>query len=732
MHKVSAPFAITKDNILTSANGQYTCRIGEDGKAIVRREADGAAVWQSAGGGVVLRLQEDGNLVLYRADDSVAWKIDTNKPRANPLLILSNNGRLILIGADLEEACGGETELEVDLAFWASPPVLAEDQIKALELKVSQEGVLAGGHKLKKGQTMRSKNGKFTLELADRGLVIKNSSGEPVWQPDLQAEGIPDHLAMQTDKNLVLYAADGKSLWAAKIPSGFNYEMRCVLEDDGDLVVFQSNKLEWSAGSAPGADRLHSGASLMKGQAKHSSNGQYALTLRQDGNLVLTDAAGKALWMTGLIAPEAERLVMQQDGNLVLVGANGAAIWASHTHNDTLGAKHGKTLSVRDDGTLNVSARSGGTAWNSGTWSADRLNPGQGLAPGMELKSPAGARLAVQEDGDVVLYCRHNHVRWSSGSKGKNIRGLCNRGDGRLSIYGKDGSELWGRAGGISLQLQDRPHGVALLLGTAAIVQDDRLVAGEQLRTGECLQSPDGKYELTIDNTGQLVVRRTNDQRVRCTNGVKTPESASLSVLADGNAVIYAKDGQTVLWASKTGGREGKHELVVTNEGTLQLHRMGPEPAIIWSLRWSRLFEGETFDAGELLVSPNGAYTLALKADGHLELARNADKAILWSTPVPNNPNRIFEPSYGFGMMNDGVLIVYYKDVRAGVEPYEGRVLLWASGSPKVIYGGHYDLALTDEGQLIVTRTSAPKRPLWRAPKKENAKNPVTIQRKKK
>ena len=726
MHKASAPFTITKDNILTSCNGQFTCRIGEDGKAIIRREADQAVVWQSPDSGVELQVQENGSLILYRTDRSVAWQ--SSRPRRynqETELILTDRGRLISIHPKWIETMDIKPDLVDSVAFWVSPPVLTGDEIRALDLKVSQEGVLVRGHKLKKGQTMRSKNGKFTLELADRGLVIKNSSGEPVWQPELQAEGIPDHLVMQENKNLVLYAADGKMLWSPNIFSaGLNLDLRCVLGDDGDLAVYQSNTIEWSAGSAPGAGRLNSGACLTKGQTLRSPNGHYTLSLRQDGNLVLTDSSGKAVWMTGLVVPEAERLVMQRDGNLVLVGASGAAIWASHTHNDTSGVKHGKTLSVRDDGTLNVSARSRGSAWSSGTVAADRLNPGQGLAPGMELKSPAGARLVVQEDGDVVLYCRHNHVRWSSGTKGKNIRGLCNRSDGRLALYAKDGGELWGTGmaswhrHNISVQLQDRPHGMALLLDTEVIVQDDRLVAGEYLRTGECLPSPNGKYELTIDNTDQLVVRRTKDQRVRCTNGVKTPESASLYLQPDGNAVIYAKDGRTVLWASKTGGNEGKYELAVTNEGILQLYRVDPAPVIIWSLRWSRLFEDELFGVGERLVSPNGAYTLALKADGHLELARNADKAILWS--APDKRGNLFGHRYEFGMMNDGVLIVHDDNVRAGVEPYEGRVVLWCSGSPKVISGGHYDLALTDEGKLTVTRTSAPKRPLWKVPKAPN------------
>ncbi|MGO0059030.1 hypothetical protein ACTID9_03285 [Brevibacillus fluminis] len=59
-------------------------------------------------------------------------------------------------------------------------------------------------------------------------------------------------MVVQEDKNLVLYAADGTAFWAAGIhPAGVSGHEHCVLEDDGDLKVYNRGGLLWSANSAP-------------------------------------------------------------------------------------------------------------------------------------------------------------------------------------------------------------------------------------------------------------------------------------------------------------------------------------------------------------------------------------------------------------------------------------------------------------------------------------------------
>jgi hypothetical protein len=68
------------------------------------------------------------------------------------------------------------------------------------------------------------------------------------------------------------------------------------------------------------------GASLSVGQSITSTNGEFALILQNDGNLVLYATGGSvswvALWNTGTAGKQVWRAVMQNDGNFVLYAAN--------------------------------------------------------------------------------------------------------------------------------------------------------------------------------------------------------------------------------------------------------------------------------------------------------------------------------------------------------------------------------------------------------------------------
>tara|TARA_Y100000389_G_C17127383_1_gene348494 strand:+ start:67 stop:558 length:492 start_codon:yes stop_codon:yes gene_type:complete len=89
------------------------------------------------------------------------------------------------------------------------------------------------------------------------------------------------------------------------------------------------------------------------------------LVLQGDGNLVLYDANGTALWNTGThgqgVAPY--KLVLQGDGNLVLYAANGTVLWHTVTHGQGVAPYR---LVLQDDHNLVLYA-AGGPIWSSGT-----------------------------------------------------------------------------------------------------------------------------------------------------------------------------------------------------------------------------------------------------------------------------------------------------------------------------------------------------------------------------
>lgn len=107
------------------------------------------------------------------------------------------------------------------------------------------------------------------------------------------------------------------------------------------------------------ADRLLPGQSLQKGESLQSQNGKYTFVLQDDGNLVLYENGGRALWATGTNGRAVRFAVMQGDGNFVIYGYPNA-IWASNT----VGTQNA-FLVVQDDG--NVVIYGYKAAWATGT-----------------------------------------------------------------------------------------------------------------------------------------------------------------------------------------------------------------------------------------------------------------------------------------------------------------------------------------------------------------------------
>jgi hypothetical protein len=111
-----------------------------------------------------------------------------------------------------------------------------------------------------------------------------------------------------------------------------------------------------------GCGVLVPGESLGADQGAASCDGRFTLLQQSDGNLVLYQNGGEALWSTDTYGSGGRVLAMQDDGNLVLYTADGYPVWAS------------------------------GTSGYPGAW------------------------LAIQNDGNLVIY--HYRAIWASGTSG--------------------------------------------------------------------------------------------------------------------------------------------------------------------------------------------------------------------------------------------------------------------------------------------------------------------------
>lgn len=100
---------------------------------------------------------------------------------------------------------------------------------------------------------------------------------------------------------------------------------------------------------------------LHRGDYLRSSDGRYTLHLQaSDGNLVLYNAAGRAVWATN--RSNGNILVLQGDSNLVDYTSSGSPLWASNTVN-----RGAARFVVQSDGNMVMYTAGGGVVWASNT-----------------------------------------------------------------------------------------------------------------------------------------------------------------------------------------------------------------------------------------------------------------------------------------------------------------------------------------------------------------------------
>jgi pseudomonalisin len=210
---------------------------------------------------------------------------------------------------------------------------------------------LAPGQTLARGAGMYSANGRYFFVMQDDGnLVLYRTNGRALWATGTDGRAIR-HAVMQNDGNLVLYDYAGRPRWA----SGTNgqWGSYLVVQDDGNVVIYRPLSPIWASNSQRTSEHcdpqttLQPGAVLARGSSVRSANGKYNLVMQDDGNLVLYQANGPALWATGTNGIAIRHAVMQRDGNLVLYDYAGRPRWASGTHGNP-----GALLYVQCDGNV--------------------------------------------------------------------------------------------------------------------------------------------------------------------------------------------------------------------------------------------------------------------------------------------------------------------------------------------------------------------------------------------
>lgn len=219
-------------------------------------------------------------------------------------------------------------------------------------------------------------------------------------------------------------------------------------------------------------------------------------------------------------------------------------------------------------------------------------------------------------------------------------------------------------------------HSKSRLSKITAAVVSDHLAAGDILRNGRVLTSPDGRYTLAMQGDGNLVEyfqgRSVWDTH---TAGVS---NTYLAMQKDGNLVLYS--GAKALWNSETSGT-GAKQFNLQNDGNLVVYSPG-------IARWSSgtnidtLLAGQSLETGEFLMSADRAYTFVVQGDGNAVVYGPGGTA-RWSS----NTHGTVNPE--FYLQGDGQVVLYGTP----------GVAAWNAGTAGL---GGVQLVMQSDGNLVL------------------------------
>jgi hypothetical protein len=301
---------------------------------------------------------------------------------------------------------------------------------------------------------MRSTNGNFTLAMqGDGNLVLYDAMSRPIFATNTRSGAGAYSFVLQSDGNLVLYASN-VALWNSSTRGSGATAL--ILQDDGNLVLYKASTPVWWSGtrivfgstgnpdpsvakpSLVNASMLTTGKTLSDGQSLTSPNGRWSFFMQSDGTLAVYGPGGVQHWSSNTPNHPGAKLTLT-NGNLQATAVGPGTYFSTHTST-------GSTLAMQDDGNLVLYSATSSAVWVI-TPSSPRPNgaifQGDRLTAGVSIYSSSGAfNLTQQSDGNLVLY-QGAVPRWWTSTFGHTAAYTILQDDGNLVVYSSTGAPLF-------------------------------------------------------------------------------------------------------------------------------------------------------------------------------------------------------------------------------------------------------------------------------------------------
>lgn len=367
---------LCSNEYVTSPNGRFRLTMTPNGYATLGMGPDySEIIWQSGGNDAYALFREwNGNWRTMSRGNGVVWQTGT-WDRTGARLIVQDDGNLVVRSADNTQLYW-ETRTDRCLPEEVNGGVGVDDQGRVGTYVASR---------LCNGNYLTSPNGRFRMTMRPDGILsVDMSTGTPgvyderIWSVN-GGEGTYK-LQVEGNGNVRLVDRGNGTRWETQ--TWDNGGARLMLNDVGALVVMRTNNtLRWenyadrcpargiSAGietSPQGMPATRKPFILCQNEYVDSPNGRFRLTLNAQGNLQVLDGVEHdiVLWSSNTNDPGLFRFYSWGDGNHWMMN------------------------------------RSGQNAWQTRTW------------------DNSGARMLVQDDGNVVIY-NGTRLLWQTGTGGK-------------------------------------------------------------------------------------------------------------------------------------------------------------------------------------------------------------------------------------------------------------------------------------------------------------------------